>query len=67
MHMYLLTALISFFAGAVYHAWWIRPDIKKYKQELSKLKNENEQFRRHILRNFKVKMYQRGVEIDPDQ
>ena len=64
--MQVVGMITSFLAGVTAYAWWIHPDTKNYKKKIAKLEQENEQFRRYILRNFKVKMYQRGVEIDTD-
>jgi hypothetical protein len=46
--------------------WWLQPDIKELKRKIEKLEAENARYRKHILRNFKIRMTRNGVEVNPD-
>lgn len=64
--MYLLVTALSLFIGMIAGIWWLQPDIKELKNKIEKLEAENARYRKHILRNFKVRMTRNGVEVDPD-
>ena len=46
--------------------WWLQPDIKELEKKIEKLEVENTRYRKHILRNFNVRMTRNGVEVNPD-
>jgi hypothetical protein len=63
----LLLAATCHVAGAFAYAWWIKPDIQQMQSTIAKLEQENERYRKYILRDFKFKVFRNGVEVDPDE
>jgi hypothetical protein len=63
---HVLVAALSIAIGMLAGLWWVRPDIEEMKAKIAKLEAENARYRKHILRNFKVRMTRNGVEVDPD-
>ena len=63
---YILVTVLSLFVGMIAGTWWLQPDIKELEKKIEKLEVENARYRKHILRNFNVRMTRNGVEVDPD-
>lgn len=63
---YILVTVLSLFVGMIAGTWWLQPDIKELEKKIEKLEVENARYRKHILRNFSVRMTRNGVEVNPD-
>lgn len=66
MVKYIFCLSLGHIVGVVMGVWWTSPDVKRLRATVIRLEKENEKYRRHILRDYKVKMWSRGVEVDPD-
>lgn len=65
--MYAVTGVLSFIAGSLSYAWWIKPDVRKLRREISKLNHDKNRLAAYILKEAKFKAYRNGTEIDIDE
>jgi cell division protein FtsL len=63
---HILVAALSIAVGMLAGLWWVRPDIEEMKAKIEKLEKENTRYRKHILRNFKVRVTRNGVDVDTE-
>jgi|688.fasta_scaffold27312_12 hypothetical protein len=64
---YILVTVLSLFIGTIAGTWWLQPDIKELNNKIKKLEAENARYRKHILRNFNIRMTRNGVEVNLDE
>lgn len=53
--LFLVGAMLGFFAGVVFHLWWVRPDFNSLKSRIVQLEDEKARLAKFALRDFDVK------------